>query len=62
MSEQATLRAYWAGGEGVLCCEKHAQKLVALGRIMGILVPVMPYVGTEPCTNCVNEAKTEQPQ
>lgn len=56
-AKPATFLAYWPGGEAVLCCDEHAKKLIALGRFMGLLVPVMPYVGDELCTNCVNEAE-----
>lgn len=53
---RATMTVHWATGP-VLCCSEHAEKLVALGRIMGQHTPAMPYVGDEPCINCVNEAK-----
>ncbi len=54
--EKAALTVHWATGP-VLCCIDHAEKLIALSKIMGQHTPAMPYAGDEPCVNCVNEEK-----
>lgn len=54
--EAADVTVHWATGP-VHCCGPHAEKLIALGQIMGTHVHAEPYFGDEPCINCVNEAK-----
>lgn len=52
----ADLIVHWSTGP-VLCCIDHAEKLIALGGVMGQHTPAEPYSGNDPCVNCVNEAQ-----
>lgn len=47
---------HWATGP-VLCCDRHAEQLCGIGRAMGYHTVAIPYAGTEPCSNCVNEQR-----
>ena len=53
----AALIVHWPTGP-VFCCIEHGEKLLSVGKFMGAHVHVEPYNGNEPCTNCINEAKT----
>ena len=54
----ATCEAHWSTGS-VPCCDRHARKLVGLGRFMGLHVPLTQLTEPAQCTNCVNEAKVK---
>ena len=54
----ASCVAHWSTG-GVNCCDLHASALVKLGSFMGLHVPVTTLLEPAACTNCVNEAKSE---
>lgn len=51
----ATCVAHWSTGP-TAACEQHAREIVALGRFMGLHVPLTALSGPEECQNCVNEA------
>lgn len=54
----ATCVVHWPSGP-VNSCEKHARELVGLGKFMGAHVPVTSPTKMAACSNCVNEAKSE---
>lgn len=54
----ASVIAHWSSGP-VYCCIEHAEGLQKLGSFMGLHVHLEPYSGTELCSNCVNENKSE---
>lgn len=57
---KATIIAHWATGPA-FCCEDHAKKLKALGKVLGLHVPMMPYTGEEECSNCKTAEKETDP-
>jgi hypothetical protein len=52
----ATYEVAWPTGP-VNACRQHAEKLVALGKLMGVYPAVSVLLNTAECTNCANEAK-----
>lgn len=56
----ATCHAHWSSGP-VPACDEHARGLVALGRFMGLHVPLTKLEEPAECINCVNEAKALAP-
>ena len=55
---RASAIVHWPNGP-VLCCPEHSAKLQAVASILGAYVRVEPFNGDEPCSNCLNEAKTK---
>ncbi len=55
MSEVTEI-VHWPGKDTPACLE-HAEKLKALGRVMGFAVSSTPWPAGGVCKNCENEAK-----
>lgn len=57
ITHPATCNAHWANGP-TPACDEHARGIVALGRFMGMHVPLTKLDQPANCANCVNEAKS----
>lgn len=54
--EEVTEIVHWPG-QDTPACDKHAERLKALGRAMGITVSSTPWPDGGVCKNCANEEK-----
>ncbi len=52
----ATCVCHWATGP-VNTCDRHAQQIQGLGRVLGAHVAVTELTEPAECSNCVNETK-----